>query len=199
MTDQGGYKRPDNDKINYHPTPEEVVTKFTAYAGYANLPVGGYKTLGICPSAQDDTPLEPTEDDPYHVPAYFDLSEAPTSTPEEVKLEFNPPLVHYAELRDGLPIGYVWIPPSSPEPMLREVTPEQDVAFTTPLRPARSMGTSQKRKKTVTFDLSPQKKRKRDTTAEYQARFTSPLSEDLSDAPDGLLTPEPRQLVIRRR
>ncbi|KAI4911153.1 hypothetical protein J4E90_007411 [Alternaria incomplexa] len=185
MTNQGTHKRPANDKTNYHPTPGEVVTKFTAYAGYVNLP--------------DDTPLEPTENDPYHVPAYFDLSEAPTSTPEEVKLEFNPPLVHYAELRGGLPIGYVWIPPSSPEPMPREVTSEQDVAFTTPLRPARSMGTSQKRKKTVTFDLSTQKKRKRDTTAEFQARFTSPLSEDLSDAPDGLLTPEPREFVLRRR
>jgi len=199
MTNQGSYKRPDNDKINYRPTPGEVVTKFTAYAGYVNLPVDGYKTLGICPLAQDDTLLKPTEDDPYHVPAYFDLGAAPISTPEEVKLEFDPPLVHYAELRDGLPIGYVWIPPSSPEPMLREVTPAQDVAFTTPLRPAKSMVTSQKRKKTVPFDLSPRKKLKQDTTAEYQARFTSPLSEDRSDAPDGLLTPEPRKLVLRRR
>ena len=51
MTNQGTHKRPANDKTNYHPTPGEVVTKFTAYAGYVNLPVGGYKTLGICPSA----------------------------------------------------------------------------------------------------------------------------------------------------
>lgn len=199
MTNQGSYKRPPNDKINCHPTPGKVVTKLPEYACYVKKPVADYEPFEISPSAQDDPPLEPTEEDPYHVPAYFDLSLKPTSTPEEVKLEFNPPLIHYAELRGALPIGYIWIPPSSPEPMPREATSERDFAFATPLRPARSMGSTKKRKKTVTFDLSHQKKRKRDTTAEYQVRFTSPLSEDLSDASDVLLTPEPRELVLRRR
>jgi hypothetical protein len=198
MTDQGNYKAQNLDKSNCPRTPEEDVKAFPEYESDFIIPVDGYEVLAIGPRAQDDIPLENPEDNPYHVPAYFDLSEATASTPEEVELEFNPPLTHYAELRGGLPIGYVWIPPSSPEPMAREATPEQDAAFTTPLRPARSMAASKKRKKTVTFDLSPQKKRKRDTTSEYQARFTSPLSEDLSDAPDGLLTPEPREFVLRR-
>ncbi|KAH6870772.1 hypothetical protein BKA58DRAFT_183709 [Alternaria rosae] len=135
----------------------------------------------------------------WSLPTKTHTTWSPTSTPEEVKLEFNPPLVNYTELRGGPPIGYVWIPPSSPELMPREAIPERDFAFATPLRLASSMGSTKKRKKTVTFDLSPQKKRKRDTTAEYQVRFTSPLSEDLSNAPDGLLTPERRELVLRRR
>lgn len=121
-----------------------------------------------------------------------------------MKLEFDPPLSHYAELRGGLLIGYVWIPPSSPEPepMPRKATPEQDVVPVTPSRPVRTVTTIKKpkRKKTVIFAFSPlQKKRKRETTAEYHMRFTSPLSEELSDAPSGLLTPEPRELVLHRR
>lgn len=192
-----------NDKINLMRAPVEDVNTFPEYADCTNTKVGDYKLLAIDPPAQDDVPLEATEDDPYYVPTYFDLSEPTAEVParekEEKKLEFDPPLRHYAELRGGLPIGYVWIPPSSPEPMPREATPEEYVAFVTPLRPARTIYTIKKRKKTVTFALSlPQKRCKRDTTAEYQARFTSPLSEDLSDAPDGLLTPQPREFVLRR-
>ncbi|RMZ71283.1 hypothetical protein GMOD_00005815 [Pyrenophora seminiperda CCB06] len=74
------------------------------------------------------------EDDPYHVPNLFDLSEAQEEeeeaakevAKEEEELEFDPPLTHYAELREGLPVGYVWLPPSSPEPMPRETTPEAE-------------------------------------------------------------------------
>jgi hypothetical protein len=185
---QHEYKLSDNVKIN------------------PNQQVGDYKILVAEPPAENDTPLETTEDDPYHVPAYFDLSETPTDMypqeKEEVKLEFDPPLRHYAELRGGLPIGYVWIPPSSPEPIPREATPEQELTFVTPLRPVRTTLAAKKRKsrKSVAFDFSPrQEKRKRETTAEYQMRFTSPLSEELSDAPSGLLTPEPRELVLHRR
>jgi hypothetical protein len=203
---QGEYKLPNNDKINSAHAPDEHVNASSAYESYHNTPVGDYEALAIGPPAQDNAARETTEDDPYHVPAYFDLSEPTTDAyaqkKEEVKLEFDPPLRHYAELRGGLPIGYVWIPPSSPEPIQREATPEQDPAFVTPLRPARTMATTKKRKKTVTFALSPQeprKKRKRATTVKYQARFTSPLSEEFSDAPDGLLTPEPREFVLRRR
>lgn len=171
-----------------------------------NKQVGDYKAFLTEPSTQNNAPLETTEDDPYHVPAYFNLSEPTTDVPaqekEEVKLEFDPPLRHYAELRGGLPIGYVWIPPSSPEPVPCEATPEQDLVFVTPLRPVRTMPITKKRKskKTVIFAFSPQKKKhRRETTAEYQMRFTSPLSEELSDAPSGLLTPEPREFVLHRR
>lgn len=183
-----GYKLPGNVKIN------------------PNKQTGDYKVLSAEPPAQKDALPKTTENDPYYVPAYFDLSEVPTDTyeqaKEEVKLEFDPPLRHYAELRGGLPIGYVWIPPSSPEPMPCEATPKQDLAFITPSRPARAVPTTKKRKskKTVAFTFSPrEKKRRRETTAEYQMRFTSPLSEELSDAPSGLLTPEPREFVLHRR
>lgn len=174
----------------------------------ANQHIGDYKALAAKPLAQHDAFLDTVRDHAYHVPAYFDRSEAPKNTHEhareEVKLEFDPPLSHYAELRGGLPIGYVWIPPSSPEPepMPRKATPEQDVVPVTPSRPVRTVTTIKKpkRKKTVIFAFSPlQKKRKRETTAEYHMRFTSPLSEELSDAPSGLLTPEPRELVLHRR
>ncbi|KAG9185919.1 hypothetical protein G6011_07250 [Alternaria panax] len=81
--------------------------------------------------------------------------------------------------------------------MPREAVPEQDAAFITPSRSARTVATIKKRKtkKTVNFAFSSQQNKcKRETTAEYQMRFTSPLSEELSDTPSGLLTPEPREI-----
>jgi hypothetical protein len=80
-------------------------------------------------TAVEHAPVD--DDDPYYVPNYFDAFEIPESRNDDTdespfKLEFDPPLTHYAELRGGLPIGYVWIPPSSPEPMQRTPTPEPE-------------------------------------------------------------------------
>ncbi|KAG9185920.1 hypothetical protein G6011_07251 [Alternaria panax] len=87
------YELPDNVKIN------------------ANQQFGDYRALAAESSTQHDVTQETIGENPYHVPAYFDVSEAPADTyeqaKEEVKLEFDPPLRHYAELRGGLPIGYV--------------------------------------------------------------------------------------------
>jgi hypothetical protein len=83
---------------------------------------------------------------------------------EEVKLEFDPPLTYYT---DGLPLGYVWLPPSSPVPMPMEVDLQGSMscpgfgkgirigaeAFNTPLKRKRDLApeTPRKQKKTVTF------------------------------------------------
>jgi hypothetical protein len=92
---------------------------------YFNTHVGDYNILSLAPSAPVPALKHiPLNDDPFYVPNYFDAFEIPEPPP--VPLEFDPPLTHYAEPRGGLPIGYIWIPPSSPEPMLRDTTPEQE-------------------------------------------------------------------------
>ena len=167
------------------------------FVNYHNLPPDYFHT----PTAPNAAAWQDSEDDAYHIPSYSDLSKPQEEADEAVKLAFDPPLTHYAELRGGLPIGYVWLPPGSPEPMPRETTPEQEAAaFVTPKRPVSTMASSKNRlKKKVKF-ATPQaeknKRHKRETTAEYQQRFTSPLSEELSDAPDGLLTPETRRRLF---
>ncbi|KAF1938897.1 hypothetical protein EJ02DRAFT_270332 [Clathrospora elynae] len=162
-------------------------------ARHFSLKVADYHAPSPVPQAPGNGARSPSPDDPYHVPNYFDLGEPAFSlnfyenaarpqqqqqqqiedSEPEVKLEFDPPLIHYAELRGGLPIGYIWIPPGSPTPMPRDVTPERvlqrNVAFVIP------------------------QKRKRATTAEFQQRFQSPLSFTLSPPPSGLLTPERRR------
>jgi hypothetical protein len=91
---------------------------------YFNTHVGDYNILSLAPSAPVPALKQiPLNDDLFYVPNYFDAFEIPDPSPME--LEFDPPLTHYAELRGGLPMGYVWIPPSSPEPMPRDTTPEQ--------------------------------------------------------------------------
>ncbi|KAE8846240.1 hypothetical protein PTNB73_02222 [Pyrenophora teres f. teres] len=169
------------------------------FVNYHSLPTGDYRTLTAVPTSANIAASQDPEDDSYHVPNIFDLSEPQEEAEEEVNLEFDPPLTHYAELRDDLPIGYVWLPPSSPKPMARETTPEQEEAApVTPKNQTRFMASNKtKRRKNVKF-VTPEveKTQKRETTAEYQKRFTSPLSEELSDAPDGLLTPETRRKLF---
>lgn len=98
--------------------------------------------------AYNTSPCEASDDDPYHVPNYFDLTESAIDPKDAIKLEFDPPLIHYAKLRGGLPIGYVWLPPSSPEPMSRSATsePDFDPAFVTPQRLGRCSSISSERK-----------------------------------------------------
>ena len=169
------------------------------FVNYHDLPTGDYQTLTAVPASANVAAWQ----DPENDPTYFDLSEPQEEAKEEMKLGFDPPLTHYAELRDGLPIGYVWLPPSSPEPMPREATPDHEMAaFITPKRSASTMANGKnKRNKVVKFvtpeaEKKRQKRQKRQTTAEYQQRFSSPLSEELSDAPHGLLTPETRRKLF---
>jgi hypothetical protein len=85
--------------------------------------VGDDKAANVGEKVEDEAAGEDTEDDPYYVPNYFDLSEAveeeQAKKEEQVKLEHDTPLIHYAEPWDGLSLGYVWIPPSSYEPMVQ--------------------------------------------------------------------------------
>jgi len=169
------------------------------FVNYHNLPTGDYRTLTAVPASANVAAWQDSEDDPYHIPTYFDVSEPQEEAKEEMKLEFDPPLTHYAELRGGLPIGYVWLPPSSPEPMPREVTPEHETAaFVTPKRSVSIMAEGKNKGKKVVKFRAPEveKRQTRQTTAEYQQRFSSPLSEELSDAPHGLLTPETRRKLF---
>ncbi|EDU48985.1 hypothetical protein PtrSN002B_009497 [Pyrenophora tritici-repentis] len=171
------------------------------FVNYHNLPTGDYRTVTAVPTCVNTAASQDPEDDPYHVPNIFDLSEPQEEAEEEVTLEFDPPLTHYAELRGDLPLGYVWLPPSSPEPMPCEATPEQEVAA--PVTPENqtsvmASGKIKNRKKVKSGKPEVRKKRqKRETTAEYQKRFTSPLSEELSDAPDGLLPIETRRKLFQ--
>lgn len=162
-------------------TDHQHTSHYSAHNGACNNPTS------ILP-ADNIAPCEPLYDDPYHVPNYFDLTESAIDPKNEIKLEFDPPLAHYAELRGCLPIGYVWLPPSSPEPMSRSVTPEPEPAFVTPQRPARRGSNDRRCKRSGELAGLLQKMKVEKVGVERsRARFTSPLSE-LSDVPSGLLT-----------
>jgi hypothetical protein len=141
--------------------------------------VGDDKAANVGEKVEDEAAGEDTEDDPYYVPNYFDLSEAveeeeQAKKKEQIKLEHDTPLIYYTDPWDGLPLGYVWILPSSNEPMVQNEGLVRDVqdseiwlgygetvcvdggsgmAFFTPQMRKRDIvsETPRKKKKTVSF------------------------------------------------
>jgi hypothetical protein len=141
--------------------------------------IGDDKAGNVGDKVEDEAAGEDTENNPYYVPNYFDLSEAvgekeQVKKEEEVKLEHDTPLIHYTEPWGGLGLGYVWIPPSSYKPMVQDEGLEQDVqvdemrlgygervcdggdsgmAFITPQKRKRDIApeTSRKKRNTVRF------------------------------------------------
>jgi hypothetical protein len=63
--------------------------------------VGGDETANVGEMVEGKDVKVDAEEDPYHVPNYFHLSEVMegkiVKEEEEAKSEFDPPLIHYAE------------------------------------------------------------------------------------------------------
>ena len=108
------------DLVSTLPPPIRVISM---NAGYLNTGVGDDKTPNVGENVVVEGVEAEAEEDPYYLPEYFDLSQALEGegreevVKEEAKPEFNPPLGCYADVTDGLHLGYVWLPPSFPVPM----------------------------------------------------------------------------------
>jgi hypothetical protein len=168
--------------------------------------------LALPPSQPGHGLNPPLQQQQYSSPVQQQHS-APAQQP--TPLEFDPPLSHYAEPRGGLPLGYIWIPPGSVEPVRVDpefvpYVPEDDVDAEgeTDHSALENMGLEVRlgkdgKRKLRWIEVTPERIANMPTRHPKKAKMEeksasvkekqpegSPSSSVLSSAPSGLLTPD---------